>query len=61
MINDKILIGAAMGIQAALKAKLRDMSTETIELSRAEAILATGMIRALIGLISNDKTSSRLN
>lgn len=61
MINDEILISAAMKIQATLEAKLSDMATETIELSRAEAILATGMIRALVGLISDDETPGRLN
>lgn len=61
MINDEILIGAAMEIQATLEAKLSDMATETIQLSRAEAILATGMIRALVGLISDDETPGRLN
>ena len=61
MINDEVLVAAAIEIQAALEAKLRDMSTETIELSRAQAILATGMIRALVGLISDDETRSRLN
>jgi len=61
MIKDEILIGAALEIQATLEAKLRDMATETIELSRAEAILATGMIRALVGLISDNETPSRLN
>lgn len=61
MINDEILIGAAMEIQATLETKLSDMSTETIELSRAEAILATGMIRALVGLISDEESPSRLN
>ncbi len=61
MINDEVLIGAAMEIQAALEVKLSDMSTDTIELSRAQAILATGMIRALIGLISDEKKPGRLN
>jgi len=61
MINDEILIAAALEIQATLEMKLSDMSSKTIELSRAEAILATGMIRALVGLISNDESPSRLN
>jgi len=61
MINDEILIATAMEIRATLQAKLSDMSTETIELSRAEAILATGMIGALVGLISDDETPERLN
>ncbi len=61
MINDEILIAGAMGIQATLEAKLSDMSTDTIELSRAEAILVTGMIRALVGLISDDEPRSRPN
>ena len=61
MINDEILIAAAMEIQATLEEKLRDMSTETIELSRSQAILATGMIRALVGLIADDQSRSRLN
>jgi len=61
MIHDEILIAAAMEIQATLEAKLSDMSTETIALSRAEAILATGMIRALVGLISNDETNRSVN
>jgi len=61
MINDESLIAAAMEIQATLEEKLRDMSTETIELSRSQAILATGMIRALVGLISDDQSRSRLN
>lgn len=61
MINDEILIAAAMEIQAMLEAKLGDMSTEVIELSRAQAILATGMIRALVGLISDEKSPGRLN
>ncbi|MEG8029168.1 hypothetical protein [Sphingomonas aerolata] len=61
MINDEILIAAAMEIQATLEAKLNDMSSETIALSRAEAILATGMIRALVGLISDDETNRPLN
>ena len=61
MVNDEILIGAALEMRAALEAKLSDMSSETIELSRAQAVLATGMIRALIGLISNDESPGRLN
>jgi uncharacterized membrane-anchored protein len=61
MINDEILIAAAMEIQATLEEKLGDMSAETIELSRPQAILATGMIRALVGLISDDQSRSRLN
>lgn len=61
MINDEILVAGAMGIQAILDEKLRDMSTDTIELSRAQAILVTGMIRALVGLISDDETPGRLN
>lgn len=61
MINDEILIAAAMEIQATLETKLGDMSTETIELSRAQAILATGMIRALVGLISDDEGRKQLN
>jgi len=61
MINDEILIAAAMEIQATLESKLSDMSSETIALSRAEAILATGMIRALVGLISEPKTNRPLN
>ncbi len=61
MINDEILIAAAMEIQATLETKLGDMSTETIELSRAQAILATGMIRALVGLISDDESRKKLN
>ena len=61
MINDEILIAAAMEIQATLEEKLGDMSTETIELSRSQAILATGMIRALVGLISDDQRRCRLN
>ncbi len=50
-----------MEIQATLETKLGDMSTETIELSRAQAILATGMIRALVGLISDDEGRKQLN
>jgi uncharacterized membrane-anchored protein len=61
MINDEILISTAMELRATLQAKLGDMSTETIGLSRAEAILATGMIGALVGLISDDQTPERLN
>jgi len=61
MINDEIMIAAALEIQAALETKLSDMSTPTIELSRAQAILATGMIRALVGLISDDESRGRLN
>lgn len=61
MINDEILIAKALEIQATLEAKLSDMSSETIVLSRAEAILATGMIRALVGLISDDEIPGRLN
>ena len=61
MINDELMIAAAMEIQATLETKLRDMSTPTIELSRAQAILATGMIRALVGLISDDESRGRLN
>lgn len=61
MIHDEILIAAAIEMQATLKAKLNDMSTNTIELSRAEAILATSMIGALVGLISVDEGRSRLN
>jgi len=61
MINDEIMIAAALEIQATLEAKLSDMSTPTIELSRAHAILATGMIRALVGLISDDESRGRLN
>lgn len=61
MINDEIMIAAALEIQATLEAKLSDMSTPTIELSRAQAILATGMIRALVGLISDDESRGRLN
>jgi hypothetical protein len=61
MINDEIMIAAALEIQATLETKLRDMSTPTIELSRAQAILATGMIRALVGLISDDESRGRLN
>lgn len=53
-IDDELLIGAAKEIQAALQEKLRDMSKDSIQLSRAQAILATGMIGALIGLISNE-------
>jgi len=61
MINDEIMIAAALEIQATLETKLSDMSTPTIELSRAQAILATGMIRALVGLISDDESRGRLN
>ncbi len=61
MINDEIMFAAALEIQATLEAKLGDMSTPTIELSRAQAILATGMIRALVGLISDDESRGRLN
>jgi uncharacterized membrane-anchored protein len=61
MIKDEILIATAMEIRATLQAKLGDMSTETIELSRAEAILAKGMIGALVGLISDDGIPERLN
>lgn len=61
MIHEEILIAAAIEIQAPLKAKLGDMSTDAIELSRAEAILATSMIGALVGLISDDEKRSRLN
>jgi len=61
MIHDEILIAAAMETQATLEAKLSDMSAETIALSRAEAIVATGMIRALVGLISNDEINRPLN
>jgi len=61
MINDEIMIAAAMEIRATLQAKLNDMSTDTIELSRAEAILATGMIGALVGLISDDEPPELLN
>lgn len=61
MINDEILIAAAMEIQATLEEKLDDMSTETIELSRSQANLAIGMIRALVGLISDDQSRGRLN
>lgn len=61
MIHDEILIAAALEIQATLETKLSDMSSKTIELSRAEAILATGMIRALVGLISDEKSPGRLN
>lgn len=61
MINDEIMIAAALEIQATLETKLSDMSTPTIELSRAQAILATGMIRAPVGLISDDESRGRLN
>lgn len=61
VINDEIMIAAAMEIRATLQAKLNDMSTDTIELSRAEAILATGMIGALVGLISDDEPPELLN
>jgi hypothetical protein len=61
MIHDEILIAAALEIQTTLQTKLSDMSTPTIALSRAEAILATSMIGALVGLISNDKSNRRLN
>ncbi|MDD1450839.1 hypothetical protein NHF48_007465 [Sphingomonas sp. H160509] len=61
MIHDEILIAGAMGIQATLEDKLSDMSTDTIELSRAQAILVTGMIRALVGLISDDESHRPLN
>jgi uncharacterized membrane-anchored protein len=61
MIHDEILIAGAMGIQATLEEKLSDMSTDTIELSRAQAILVTGMIRALVGLISDDESGRPFN
>lgn len=61
MIHDEILIAAALEIQATLQTKLSDMSTPTIALSRAEAILASSMIGALVGLISDEKSNRRLN
>jgi uncharacterized membrane-anchored protein len=61
MIHEEILIAGAMGIQATLEEKLSDMSTDTIQLSRAQAILVTGMIRALVGLISDDESDRPLN
>jgi hypothetical protein len=61
MINDEILIAAALEIQATLELKLSDMSTETVELSRAQALLATGMIRALVSLISDEERRGQLN
>lgn len=61
MIHDEILIAAALEIRATLQTKLSDMSTPTIALSRAEAILATSMIGALVGLISDEKSNRCLN